>query len=101
MDLSTVDQQIRILDSLNEIAYMKVSSSNLGGTTSYFLHISLDKKEDWVNNIFHNSRYAIFALQSGKIELIAKHYQMPKFRKCNIKSAAQVAEKIASYCINN
>jgi len=100
MNFSTLDQQIRVLDDMQEIRYCKLSESNLGPTTSYFIHLSLDNKCNWINGIYHNSRYAIFSLQDGKLELISKHYQMPKFRKSKIKSEVNAAEKIVSYCLS-
>lgn len=98
MDSQAIAQQIRNLDTLQEIRYIKYSVSNLGGHTSNFVHLSLDDKEQWVNNIYHNSRYAIFSIQDGKMELISKGLGMPKFRKCNAKNEANVAEKIVKYC---
>lgn len=98
MDSQAIAQQIRNLDTLQEIRYIKHSVSNLGGHTSNFVHLSLDDKEQWVNNIYHNSRYAIFSIQDGKLELISKGLGMPKFRKCNAKNEANVAEKIVKYC---
>ena len=84
--------------NLQEITYVKVSKESLGGHTSTFVHLSLDDKETWVNNIFHNSKYAIFSIADGKVELLSKGLGMPKFRKCNAKDEANVAEKIVKYC---
>ena len=95
MNFSTLAETIQS----GAIQHLKVSTSSLGGSESGFVHLSLDKKEDWINNIFHNSRYAIFTVGSdSKLELISKHYNMPKFRKCKVKSIEHVAEKIRNYC---
>ena len=95
MNFSTLAETIQS----DSIQHLKVSTSSLGGSESGFVHLSLDKKEDWINNIFHNSRYAIFTIgRDNKLELISKHYNMPKFRKCKVKSIENVAEKIRNYC---
>jgi hypothetical protein len=59
----------------------------------------MDDKKDWQNNIFHNSRYAIFAIHSDKVELLSKGTNMPKFRKSKVTSEAKVAQKIVTYCL--
>jgi len=98
MDATNIRHQILMQDEFSKIRWSKGSESNLGPTTSCFIHLSLDKKEDWINGIFHNSRYAIFSIQNGKLELISKGLGMPKFRKSNAKSNEDVAAKIVRYC---
>lgn len=100
MDSQAIAQQIRIFDTLQEIRHLKVSESSLGGHTSNFVHLSLDDKSEWKNGIYHNSRYAIFAIQDGKLELISKGLDMPKFRKSKADNEAKVAEKIVKYCLS-
>ena len=85
-------------ENLQGISYVNVSKESLGGHTSVFVHLSLDNKETWAYNIFHNSRYAIFSIADGKVELLSKGLGMPKFRKCNAKNEENVAEKIVKYC---
>jgi len=97
--LADLHDTIRNVISTEVAPYIKVSHSNLGPSTSYFIHLSLDNKEDWINNIFHNSRYAIFAIQDGKLELISKGLGMPKFCKCNAKDEKNIAEKVLKYCL--
>jgi hypothetical protein len=99
MNRETITTNLRDLITSEIAPYCVLSESNLGPTTSYFIHLSLDKKEDWINGIFHNSRYAIFAIQGGKLELISKGLDMPKFRKCNAKDEKNIAEKILKYCL--
>ncbi len=78
--------------------FIKFSRSELAGHVSYFFHISLQNKEEWQNNIFHNSPFAIFHVREigGKfvVELTAKHYPLPKFRKATVKGADLAGEKI-------
>ena len=78
--------------------YVHVEESSLGGSTSKFIKISLDPREDWNNGICHNSRYAIFCRDCfGKMELVSKHFNMPKFRKCKVKSDADIISKLIKY----
>jgi hypothetical protein len=81
----------------NLFPYIEVDESSLGESTSKFIKISLDAKEDWSHGIYHNSRYAIFCTRDGKMELISKHFNMPKFRKCNVKSGFDVVNKLIKY----
>lgn len=89
---------IHQLDNNGVIRHLKVSESSLGGHTSLFVHLSLDYKDEWVNGIFHNSRYAIFSLADDKVELISKGLGMPKFRKSKADDVVKAAEKIVKYC---
>lgn len=101
LDCDNLPGMIRQQDPLTSIKYIMTDRSTLGGEdkASLFIRISLDERSEWINNIFHNSRYAIFSLNGNKLELIAKHYEMPKFRKATIKNEnlLNVAERIARY----
>ena len=92
---------IKSLDPMNEVKYVMTDRSTLGGedNASIFIRISLDERSEWINTIFHNSRFAIFSLNGNKLELIAKHHEMPKFRKATIKNEnlLNVAERIVNY----
>ena len=94
MDLSLLKAQI-VTGAL--VPHCKVSKSDLGGYTSYFIHLSLDDPKDWVNGIYHNSRYAIFSV-GDKVELISSGTGMPKFRKGKVKNQDQLADRIINYC---
>ena len=74
MNTANLSKAIRNQDTNDVIRHLKVSDSSLGG---------------------HSSN---FAIQDGKLELISKGLGMPKFRKCNAKNEANVAEKIVKYC---
>lgn len=103
-DVDILSSLIKQKDPLNEIGHVRVSYTALGGAerASLFVHASLQKKEDWPYNIFHNADYAIFCLDyQEKMELISRHYEMPKMRKCKIKSLEDAAHKIVSYFINS
>jgi hypothetical protein len=77
--------------------HVKHSQSSLGPSTSFFYHISLDPKETWTSNIFHNSRYLILCLRDGKLECISKGLGLPAFRKCNAVDDQQAVARINSY----
>lgn len=101
-DVETLDSLIRMKDPTNCIKYNRVSYSELGGSSiSLFVNSSADESEEWINGIFHNSRYAIFSIQSDKgvykLELISTGLDMPKFRKCKIKNLDDISDKIVRY----
>lgn len=100
MDSDTLRQQIKMMDPIQEIKHLKVTTSSLGGHSSVCVWLSLDAKEDWINNIFHNSRYAIFHISDGKVELISKGMNMPKFRKSKGDCENKVSQKIIKYCMS-
>ena len=81
----------------NLFPYVYIDESSLGESSSKFIKISLDAKEDWSYGIYHNSRYAIFCIRDEKMELISKHFNMPKFRKSNVKSDADIMNKLIKY----
>lgn len=65
---------------------------------SLFIRASKDHQENWPYNIYENSRYGTFALHNdGKMELISKGLNMPKFRKCKVKNLKEIAEKLIKY----
>lgn len=101
-DVVNLDSLIRMKDPTDCIKYNKVSYSELGGSAiSLFVNASADNIEEWVNGIFHNSRYAIFSIQSDKgvykLEIISNGLNMPKFRKCKIKNLDDISDKVVAY----
>ena len=77
--------------------YLHIDNSTLGGHSSIFLKVSADPKESWTNNIFHNSRYGIFCLADGKLELISKGMNTTKFRKCKCNDQETALNKIKQW----
>jgi hypothetical protein len=73
--------------------FYQVSHSELGGP-SWFVQCAREDKKDWINGIFHNAHYGIFCLRDGKLELISKHHEMPKFRKCKCDGLLTAEVKI-------
>lgn len=76
------------------------SKSSLGGVvnTSFIYKGSLDPENKWINNIYQNSRFMIFTLNAdGSLELINKHYKLPKFRKSKVKAIKDAQIKINAY----
>jgi hypothetical protein len=85
----------------NPVKYYHFNKMTLAGDTTYFFNVSADDKENWINGIFHNSRYAIFSFDSdSKLSLISKGLDMPKFRKCKIKDVLDISIKIKKYFDN-
>ena len=86
----------RLRGNLN-FPFVSINHSILGGkeNISIIIRLSLDKKEDWSFDIFHNSRYAILHLSNiGKLELFSKGHDIPKFRKCTVKDINKLIEKL-------
>ena len=104
MDIVNLAQDSNLKDlkdslcNLPELAEVAVTWSNLGGIPSIFLRVSLDDKLDWINGIFYNSRYAIFAIHNDmKLQQISKHFNLPKHRKCKIDSIQGIADKVQKW----
>ena len=77
--------------------FINTEISTLGGYTSTFFKVSADDQDTWINNIFHNSRYGIFCLADGKLELISKGLNTTKFRKCKCNDEQTALDKIAPW----
>jgi len=77
--------------------YIHIDNSTLGNHTSTFLKVSADTQDSWINNIFHNSRYGIFCLADGKLELISKGSNTAKFRKCKCSDEQTAMQKIQQW----
>ena len=66
-------------------------------TDLLILKVAVESPEDWKYNIFHNAHYGIFCLREGKLELISKHFEMPKFRKCKCNSFEVAQNKVTEW----
>ena len=77
--------------------YLHTETSTLGDDTSIFFKVAVESKEDWINNIFHNAHYGIFCFRNHKLELISKHFEMPKFRKCKCNSFEVAQSKVQQW----
>ena len=73
--------------------------STLAGHESVFFNVALEDKDEWQNGIFQNAHFAqfVYHVEEGKLSLIAKHYEMPKFRKCNVKCEEDCTLKLEEY----
>ena len=94
-DTTLIDKVKTIIHS----PYVKAQISTLGGPERASLTIwtSLQPKEQWTNNIYHNSPYAIFHVwHDGSMDATAQ-YTMPKFRKTRVKSVDDALNKINAY----
>jgi hypothetical protein len=79
--------------------FIQRNTSYLGGTRTVFLNTSLDAKDTWSNGIYQNSRFAQFRWdpQDLKLYIIAKSFEMPKFRKCSAKTEDAARAKVDAY----
>ncbi len=100
-DANYLSGLIRMKDPTTIIPYCKVYHNSLGGCSSLHIKASADNNDNWINNIYHNSKYAIFSLTEekgvDKLELISSRFDMPKFRKCRVKNLDDVSDKIIAY----
>ncbi len=71
--------------------YLHIDNSTLSGRNSTFIKVSADSQESWINNIFHNSRYGIFCLADGKLELISKGLKVDPVSESN--SLVKIAKR--------
>ena len=96
-----IDGMAKEIKSGLKAPFVNVSKSTLGGAerVSVFIKVSLDKPEDWTNNIYQNSRHAMFRVGSddGTLELSTKHYSLPKFRKAKFKNTKDIIAKINAW----
>jgi len=91
----------KFLQEKIEAPVVSVQVSTLGGAknVSILLMVSLDEKKDWHNGILENSRYTRFHFyNNGKLEQFSGgHGWAKKFRKVQVKSAAEAVAKINQY----
>ena len=60
--LSTdADKLHQLFCLVEQIPHFTIKTGILG-TDTIFLYLTLDEKSTWINNIFENSRYAIFRI---------------------------------------
>ena len=101
-DIDSVDKWMKEIEKGIVAPVVNVSKSTLGGAdrVSITIKLSLDPKEDWINNIFHNSRYAMFDLdRDGSFKLFSKGLKLRpnKMRKTRVKSAKDVVNKVNTW----
>ena len=96
--LSTVEDWADEIKKGLKLPWIGVTISTLGGAkrASIIFKVSLDKKEDWANKIWQNSRYGMFtASYDGTLEMYSHDRQhTARFRKTKIKTAKDVITKI-------
>jgi len=89
-----------IYDGINA-PYKDASFSMLGypRPTSYFVSVSLDKKDTWPNGYLMNSRYRKFSWypDTGELNDISGSYKAPKFRKTKARNVQEVHNKINAW----
>lgn len=95
-----IAKQIRSYDVIQEIKWLRVVRSILGGSESLYVRLSLDSEDTWPHGIFQNSRWAIFEIRGDKLALVSKHHELPKFRKAKVKNDEDVALKIMRWVTN-
>lgn len=99
-----VDQMIQTLERGIATPYKNIYKSTLGGENrvSIIMAISLDRKENWTNNIFENSPYIKMIWNvDGSLEAVSKGTKIPiKFRRTKCIDVNKCIEKINKYISN-
>ena len=99
MFIPSVEDKVELVELLEGVfPHYYVERSNLGGeeNASLIVKVSLDPPEEWINGIYHNSRYAMFHIGAGKVWLFSQS-KTEKFRKCNAKSVEEAVNKIIAW----
>ena len=83
----------------NAFPYSNLNYWALGGKESgiYYGSISLDKREDWANWIFENSRFCHFHIENDKTEVFARGMKSAHFRKSKTPSVEKLIEKFKEW----
>lgn len=102
MDIVTLAQQSSLEELQTKLQailpQVSVSWQNLGGIPSVFIHASLDEQNSWINGIFHNSRYSIFAIHDDmKLEQISRQHLTAKLRKSKVTGIDSIVAKIEKW----
>ena len=100
-----------ILNRMDEInaPFVKGDISTLGGKDSPSLHvlISIQPREEWINGILENSRYAHFFYHTGNGyrsfpgKLHSETNRIGKFRKCTPKCPNDLLQRINKFLQEN
>jgi hypothetical protein len=91
------------LRGANPAPFFNACVSTLGGTdrASILITASTTPREQWVNGILENSTYFRLHLsRDGTAECFSGH-QLKRWRKCKVKSAADLAERISKHITAN
>lgn len=94
--ISLQNKEQDIMDKI-QAEYKHVHISTLGGkeNISIIIQLSLDKKETWINNIFHNSRYYLFHIyNNGVVENFSRSHEVKHIRKKTVKTLQQAIDYI-------
>lgn len=95
LNMTNVEEYKRAIESL-PLPFVNARISTLGGpeNVSILFTISLDKKEDWPNNILENSKYGKYHLETdGSFSQISGK-GMEKLRKNRVKGIEDLITKI-------
>lgn len=99
-DAASADSAVTKIKEGIKAPSVGVKKSTLGGdaNVSIMILVSLDKKEDWPNNILENSRYyRMSLLKDGTLEMFSGGTKKSKFRKTKAKSVEDTIAKINKY----
>ena len=98
----SVDEFALKLKNSLKVPFISMRKSSLGGRTTLLLAIGFEKKENWINGIFENSKYARFSIEeNGIVECFTiSHNLNKKFRKSKVKSFEKLKERLNKFILN-
>lgn len=99
-DIESVKNDIKLLNKGIKAPFVVAKISMLGGKERVviIIIISMNKKEDWPNNIFENSKYIKLNFSNtGELGLITQSKFDKKFRKTKVKSINDAINKINKF----
>jgi hypothetical protein len=99
-DINDVKEKLENIKSAIHAPHVFAQYSTLGGeeNVSIILKISLDPKDTWGNQIYHNSRFLILHLnRKGTLSVAAKSHKLKKFRKTQVKNIQGAISKINAF----
>lgn len=101
-DETNVEEVYEKIEEGIKAPWVKVFKTSIGKGKHIIFKVSLDKKEDWPNNIYENSRNFQFSLDAdstkSNLELYTKDYKIKeKFRKTKVKSVEDAIKKVNIY----
>ncbi len=103
-DSKSVDVWVKKLKDGLKMPYVEVSKSELGGVdnVSIMIKMSFDKREDWGNKIYQNSKFLIMHLyNNGRLELVASGIKKDvlKYRVMVVKDVDDCLKKMMDWLL--
>lgn len=101
----TEDQNIENMEKQINAPYVSINNSTDSRrpkSDTISIIVGLDKKENWTDSHYQNSRYGHFYYSSdGTLEQVARRFTLTKFRKTKTSSFSEAVKKIEGWLKEN